>query len=63
MEDLNFFVDTNATEDIELLKTINSPFPIFSRSSYALGIDEGEEKSQESESEECFGELRNDLAI
>lgn len=58
MEDLNFFVDTKATEDSELLKSISSPFPIFSRSSYALSVDESDEKSQDSD-EEYFGEFCN----
>jgi hypothetical protein len=63
MEELDFIVDTTAAGDSELLKDFNSPFPIFSTSSYALGVDESEEKSENSDSEEendeddYFGEV------
>jgi hypothetical protein len=63
MEELGFIVDTTAEGDSELLKDFNSPFPIFSTSSFVLGVDESEEKSEKSDSEdendedEYFGKI------
>lgn len=61
MEELDFIVDTNTEGDSELLKTLNSPFPIFSSSSYALvDTEDGEktesEKSEDENDDEYFGE-------
>jgi hypothetical protein len=51
MEDLDFVIDTKASDDNELLKSFSSPFPIFSSSRLALKEDEDEEESETSEDE------------
>lgn len=68
MEDLDFIIDTTATGNSELLQTFNSPFPTFSSSNFALGVDGESEDSEKSEDEvesdenegeddEYFGEI------
>jgi hypothetical protein len=59
---MDFFIDTNA-RDSESLQTFISPFPIFSSSNFALGVDnESENSEEEIESDgevddEYFGEF------
>lgn len=51
MEDLDFVIDTKASDDTELVKSFSSPFPIFSNSRLALKEEEDDEESEKSESE------------
>lgn len=58
MEDLDFVVDTTASEDNELLKTFISPFPTFTSSKFTLGTDsEAEDDEPEDDDDEYFGKF------
>lgn len=59
MEEFDFIVDTTATEDSEVLKTFNSPFPIFSSSKFTLKAErEAGESDEDEDSDEYFGKSR-----
>lgn len=57
MEDLDFIVDTKASDDSELLKTFNNPFPVFSGSKFSLAVDSDAEESENESNgdDEYFG--------
>lgn len=58
MEDLDFVVDTKASDNSELIKTFNSPFPIFSGSKFTLGdAQESEQSENHEDDDEYFGLL------
>lgn len=62
-EELSFIVDTKASDDSELLKTFNSPFPLFGGSKFSLGVESNDDKSDDEVSashdeDEYFGKLR-----
>lgn len=61
-EELSFIVDTKASDDSELLKTFNSPFPLFGGSKFSLGVESNDDKSDDEVSashdeDEYFGKL------
>lgn len=56
MDDLDFIVDTTATDDKELLKAFSSPFPVFSGSKFSLAVESGDEEPEdEADDDEYFG--------
>lgn len=62
MEDLDFIVDTKASDDSELLNTFNNPFPVFSGSKFSLAVDsDAEESEDESNDDGYFGEYSTSL--
>lgn len=53
MEDLDFVIDTKASNDTELVQSFTSPFPVFSTSRYTLRNDDEKADSEKSEADEA----------
>lgn len=64
MEESNFVIDTVASEGSRQVGSFNSSFPVFSSSKFALGVDDKNEDSDESDAEDdedYFGKIFSNI--
>lgn len=56
MEELDFVIDTTASEDNEVLKAFKNPFPVFSNTKFTLGDEKEAKDTDKSVDDETYFE-------